>query len=78
MEVVVSWGKDVGTKIKESIPEGTKILRQQDNFDRAALEVLLYSDDFEEISNGCEIPRINLDLKLNDAKKAPSLIIARH
>lgn len=64
MHIVASWGKDIGDVIKESLPKGTKILRQQDNFDTATLEVILYNDDFGVIDNGCEIPRINLDVDL--------------
>jgi len=78
MHVVASWGKDIGDKIKESIPEGTKILKQNDNFERATLEVLLYSEDFETVEDGCLIPRINLDLQPRDAKNAPSIIQLRH
>lgn len=78
MHIVASWGKDIGDKIKESLPDGTKILKQNDNFERAALEVLLYNDNFEEVENGCEVPRINLDVKLSDAKNAPSIIQLRN
>lgn len=78
MHVVASWGKDIGEKIKASLPESTKILKQNDNFERATLEVLLYNDNFEEVGSGCEVPRINLDLQLNDAKHASQIIISRH
>ncbi len=78
MHVVASWGKEIGDKIKESLPDGTKILRQQDNFERASLEVLLYNDDFIETCDGCLVPRTNLDVKLNDAKNAPSIIQLRN
>ena len=78
MHVVASWGKDVGDKIKESLPDATKIIKQNDNFERASLEVLLYNDNFEEVEDGCKVPRLNLDVQLNDAKNAPSIIQLRH
>ena len=78
MHVVASWGKEVGDKIKESLPDLTKILKQNDNFERASLEVLLYNENFEVVEDGCKVPRINLDLQLNDAKNAPQIIIPRH
>ena len=78
MHIVASWGKDVGDKIKESLPDGTLILKQNDNFDRATLDILLYNDHFEDVENGCEVPRINLDVKLGDAKSAPSIIQLRN
>ena len=77
MHIVAECGKDIGDKIKESIPDGTKILRQQDNFERATLDVLLYNEDFKVVDDGCEIPRINLDVKSNDDKKS-SIILPRH
>ncbi len=75
MHIVASWGKDIGDKIKESLPDGTKILRQQDNFDTATLEVLLYNDDFEEVDEGCEVPRIILDVQ---SKEQASQIITNN
>ena len=78
MHVVASLGKDIGDKIKESIPNGTKILRQQDNFERATLDVLLYNDEFEDVNDGCKIPRIILDVQLNDVKQASSIILTRN
>ena len=78
MHIVASWGKEVGDKIKESLPDLTKILKQNDNFERASLEVLLYNENFGIVEDGCEIPRINLDLQLNDAKHASQIIIPRH
>lgn len=78
MHIVASWGKDIGDKIKDSLPEGTLILKQNDNFERATLEVLLYNDSFIETEDGCLIPRMNLDVQLNDAKNAPSIIQLRN
>jgi len=78
MHIVVSWGQDIGDEIKKSLPDGTKILRQQDNFERATLDVLLYNEDFEAVDDGCKIPRIILDIPLNDAKQAPSILIPRY
>ena len=78
MHIVASWGKDIGDKIKESLPEGTLILKQNDNFERASLEVLLYNDSFIETEDGCLTPRMNLDVQLNDAKHASQIIIPRH
>ena len=75
MHIVASLGKDIGDKIKESIPDDTKILRQQDNFERATLDVLLYNDNFKEVDDGCEIPRINLDVQVNNAS---SIILTRN
>jgi len=78
MHTVVNWGKDIGDVIKMSLPDGTKILRQQDNLERATLDVLLYNEDFEAVDDGCEIPRINLDIPLNDAKQAPQILLPRY
>lgn len=78
MHIVVSWGKDIGDAIKKSLPDGTKILRQQDNFERATLDVLLYNDKFKKVADGCDIPLIILDIPLNDAKQAPSIILPRY
>jgi hypothetical protein len=75
MNIIVSWGKDIGDEIKKSLPDGTKILRQQDNFERATLDVLLYNEDFAVVGDGCEVPRINLDIKLNDGKAPLQIII---
>ncbi len=78
MHLVVSWGKDIGDEIKKSLPDGTKILRQKDNFERATLDVLLYNEDFEVVDDGCKIPRIILDIPLNhpsDAKQAPVILV---
>ena len=73
-EIVASWGKDIGDKIKESLPEGTLILQQNDNFERATLEVLLHNKDFETVEDGCLIPRLNLDVKPKDEKKSSILL----
>jgi hypothetical protein len=78
MHIVASWGKDIGDKIRESLPDGTKILRQQDNFSRGTLDVLLYNESFEEVDDGHEIPRINLGVQVNDAKNAPQIILPRY
>ena len=78
MHIVAILGKSIGDKVKESIPEGTKILRQQDNFERATLDVLLYNEDFELVDDGCEIPRINLDVQPEDVKQASPIILTRN
>ncbi len=78
MHIVASWGKDIGDKIKSSIPDGTKILRQQDNFARATLDVLLYNENFEVVDDGCEIPLIILDVKVNDDITVPQIILPRY
>lgn len=78
MHTVVNWGKDIGDVIKMSLPDGTKILRQQDNFVLATLDVLLYNEDFEVVDDGCEIPRIILDVPLNDNITSPSIILPRY
>lgn len=78
MNIVASWGKDIGDKIKESLPDGTKILRQQDNFERGTLDVLLYNDEFGEVEEGCLIPRINLSVKFLEAVLASPIIQLRH
>ncbi len=78
MHIVSSWGKDIGDKIKESLPPNTKILKQNDNFDTASLEVLIYNESFKKIGDGCPIPRTVLDINLGDAKNAPSIIQLRN
>lgn len=78
MHIVASWGKDIGDKIKESLPPGTKVLKQNDNFDTASLEILIYNDTFKKIGDGCPIPKTILDVQLNDAKNAPSIIQLRN
>ena len=77
MHIVASWGKDIGDKIKDSLPKGTKILRQQDNFERATLDILLYNDNFSLVDDGCKVPRMKLDVKVNDVMK-PQIIIPRY
>ena len=78
MHIVASWGKDIGDEIKKSLPDGTKILRQQDNFERGTLDVLLYNENFAAVGDGCEIPRIILDVPLNDDITAPKIILPRY
>ena len=78
MEIVVSWGKNIGDEIKKSIPTGTKILRQQDNFERATLDVLLYNEEFKVVVDGGEIPRMILCVALNDDITTPQIILPRY
>ena len=56
MHIVASWGKDVGDKIKESLPDGTLILKQNDNFDRATLDILLYGLELQFGIANCRFP----------------------
>lgn len=77
MHIVVSWGKGIGDEIKKSLPDGTKILRQQDNFERATLDVLLYNKAFSDVVSGGKIPLMILDVPLNDVT-APKLILPRY
>ena len=75
MNIVASWGSDIGNQIIGAIPDGTKILKQNENFERATLDVLLYNDEFEKVEYGCLIPRMNLDVKFKDP--GPQIIAVR-
>lgn len=77
MHIVASWGKEIGDKIKESLPDGTKILRQQDNFDTATLEIILYNDEFGVVDEGCHLQRMNLDVPIN-TNQSSKIITMRH
>ena len=77
MHIIAAWGKEMDTKVKESLPSGTEVLMQQTNFERGGMDILLYNDEFEEVAEGYELPRMIIDIPLKDVKSTSSIILTR-
>ena len=67
--VYASWGKDIGARIKEELPDGAVIMEQQGNFERAGLDLLIYHENFEVVPLGQNVPAVILDIPLNTEAK---------
>ena len=78
MHVAASWGKDLGKQIQESIPEGAVILKQEEDFERASLAVLLYHDNFNIIADGQKVPTLLLDIKHKEPEDKKIVLAYQH
>jgi hypothetical protein len=74
MHIVASWGKGLGDKIKEFLPDDAIVLKQQENFDRACMDLLVHHESFTDVSDGHKIPRTVLPIPLKAQEDKPKLI----
>ena len=72
--VYASWGKGISNRVIDELPEGAVILDQQNNFDRAGMDMLVYHEKFDVVTLGGKVPRMLLDLPLNTEVKKPKLV----
>ena len=73
---IESHGKDVVDAVKENIPEGTEIIKQEtDYFDTASLRVLLYHSSWPLVPLGADLEKFVIELGKPKEKKV-SLVYA--
>ena len=72
--VYESWGKEIAKKVEAMLPEGSVILEQHPNFDRAGLDMLIYNEKFNLVGLGQKVPREILDIGINTEAPKPKLI----
>ena len=61
--LAVQLGKYLGKAIKDSMPDDAVILKQETDFDRAFLKMLVYHPSFDVIAEGEKVPKMLLDIK---------------
>ena len=70
MDVAAKWGKDLGKQIQASIPDGSIVLKNQEDFKSGSLFVLIHHKDFEIVPLGEELPKVILEIKEEVAEKS--------
>lgn len=73
MHIVGSWGKDLAKQIKEFLPDDALVIKQQENFDRASMDLLIHHSSFDDIPEGAKIPRVHLPIPLKVQEDKPKL-----
>ena len=74
MHIVASWGKEFAVKLKDSLPDDSIVLKQEEDFRTASMLILIHNKTFDEVSEGEECPKVLLDIQLNDRESKPRLI----
>lgn len=58
--------------VREGVPEGARILQASYDNGSEVLSMLVESDAFEEVSEGCEVPRAGFTLELKVTPRSDS------
>ena len=78
MHVVAQCGKDLGKQIQEAIPDDAIVLKQQEDFERASLAILIYHPNFNVIADGEKAPKLTLDIKLPEKQDKKVILPYQH
>lgn len=74
MHIVASWGKQFAIKVKDAIPEDSLVIKQEEDFETASMNLLIYNKEFEEVPEGEACPKVLLDIGFNNEPAKPKLI----
>ena len=78
MHIVGQCGKELGKQIQKAIPEEAIVLKQQEDFERASVAILIYHPKFNIVADGEKVPRIQLDIELPEAKDKRVILPYQH
>lgn len=78
MHVVAQCGKDLGKQIQDAIPEEAIVLKQDEDFERASLAILIYHPNFNIIADGEKVPKMLLDIKPLEKKDKKVILPYQH
>ena len=76
--IAVQLGKDLGKAIQDSMPDDAVVLKQEADFRRASLSILIYHPKFEIIPDGQEVPIMLLDIKLPEKQDKKVILPYKH
>lgn len=78
MHIVGQCGKDLGKQIQKAIPEEAIVLKQQEDFERASVAILIYHPNFNIVAEGEKVPKMLLDIKLPEKQDKKVILPYQH
>lgn len=78
INVIISWGKDAGDKLKKLMPDGSVVINKEEDLATGSVAFLVHNPDWELVEDGELLPVVCPHVEIEAIAEESTLIAYPH